>query len=89
MTHQLVKSSKKHHFNPDHSLFLGDLSYFCTEYDLIHLFQSFGPIIAVNVCRGSNDDPLMYGFIELSNEVMKNRAMRALNDIEFMGRRLR
>jgi RNA recognition motif-containing protein len=80
---------KKHHFNPDHSLFLGDLSYFCSEQDLMQLFQPYGPIIAVNVCRGYNDDPLMYGFIELTGEMIKNIAMQDLDGIEFMGRRLR
>jgi hypothetical protein len=81
---------RKHHFIPSHSLFVGDLSYFCREEDLVQLFSArYGSIIAINLCRGQNQEPLLYGFIELENEEIRDLALQEMNGVEFMGRNLR
>jgi RNA recognition motif-containing protein len=89
MTHQLVTSSKKHHFNPEHSLFLGDLSYFCTEDDLFHLFSPYGPLVAVKVHRGKTGNPLLHGFVSFQQEAHASLALAELSGVQFMGRVLR
>lgn len=71
------------------TLFLGDLSYFCTEEDLCTLFADYGPILTVRVRRGVTGESLMHGFIALESPDMARRAITDLDGIEFMGRNMR
>jgi RNA recognition motif-containing protein len=85
----MATSGGNHRFEPLRSLFLGDLSYFCNEQHIYVLFASHGPIVAINLCRGSNGETLYYAFVELSSEEATVKAWRELNGKEFMGRFLR
>lgn len=71
------------------TLFLGDLSYFCTEEDLCGLFRTHGPIMTVRVRRGGSGDSLMHGFVALDSPDMARRAIKDLDGAEFMGRNIR
>jgi RNA-binding protein 39 len=72
------------------TLFLGDLSVFCTEKDIRKLFRPFGPIEAIRVKRGSsNKTNLSYGFIKFSLPESAEQAMKQLNGVMFLGRALR
>eukprot|EP01033_Poteriospumella_lacustris_P001156 gene1156-844_t len=71
-----------------HGVFVGDLSYFVTEQDLIQLFSPYGPIDSVMIRRGKSGDTLHYGFVKM-NEVCAQNAINALLGFKFMGRRLR
>lgn len=71
------------------TLFVGDLSFFCTEEDLLSIFSGYGPILTVRVRRGVKGDSLMHGFVALASSEAANRAIRDLDGIEFMGRNLR
>lgn len=71
------------------SLFIGDLSYFCTEADVADVFGNFGRVTNVEIKRGKFGDSLMHGFVELDTIDAAQRALTALNDAKFMGRRLR
>lgn len=50
---------------PEHcrSLFLGDLSCFCSEQDILGMFQKYGEIETVRVMRGRHRKALGYGFL--------------------------
>ncbi len=85
----LNSTNGNHRFIPQHSLFLGDLSYFCNENHLVSLFTSLSPVVAVQISRGARGESLLYGFIELVSEEACIMAARELNGMEFMGRRLR
>eukprot|EP01031_Cornospumella_fuschlensis_P033931 gene33931-41064_t len=77
---------------PDDSnrtLFVGDLSYFCTEEDLCRLFRPYGPILTVRVRRGNNGDSLMHGFVALETAEMTRLAIAQLDGQDFMGRHIR
>lgn len=71
-----------------HGVFVGDLSYFATEQDLIQLFSPFGPIDSVMIRRGKSGDTLHYGFVKM-NEVCAQTAISTLQGYKFMGRKLR
>jgi RNA recognition motif-containing protein len=71
------------------TLFIGDLSYFCTEEDLCRVFAPYGPILTVRVRRGVTGDSLMHGFVALNSSDAALRAIRDLDRIEFMGRSMR
>ena len=71
------------------SLFIGDLSYFCTEEDISALFAPFGPILTIRIRRSENGVPLMYGSVVLANEEKAKAAVNAFNAKEFMGRNMK
>ena len=72
------------------TLFLGDLSVFCTEKDIRKLFRPFGTIEAIRVKRGSSSKTnLSYGFIKFSTRESAEMALDQLNGILFLGRALR
>jgi RNA recognition motif-containing protein len=71
------------------SLFVGDLSFFCSEDDLLQLFRRFGNVKAVEIKRGKFGDSLMHGFVEMESNEAAELAIATLNDFKFMGRRMR
>jgi RNA recognition motif-containing protein len=76
--------------SPKIELFVGDLSFFCQEQNLLELFEPFGHIVEARVRRSDNKGhSLMYGFVKMSNLAEAEKAAQALNDKLFMGRSLR
>lgn len=72
------------------TLFLGDLSVYCSEKDIRKLFRPFGVIEAIRVKRGtSNKTNLSYGFIKFSTRESADQAMKQLNGVMFLGRAIR
>lgn len=71
------------------SLFVGDLSFFCTEVDLGPLFAKFGNLASLEVKRGRHGDSLMHGFVEYELESSAQVAIAELNNRKFMGRCMR
>lgn len=76
--------------NDSTTLFLGDLSVYCTEKDIRRLFRPFGNIEAIRIKRGSTERAnLNYGFIMFSSHEVAERAMQAVDGTLFLGRTLR
>jgi hypothetical protein len=73
----------------NHTVFIGDLSYFCTEEHLIPVFRPYGIISEVKVKRNNKGETLMFGFVSYEDESSVNAAIAELNGKEFMGRCLR
>jgi RNA recognition motif-containing protein len=72
------------------SLFVGDISKFCTEENLESLFSAFGHIIDINIKRNNTTGKtLSYGFVTFSLEESAAKAMECLNGYVFFGRSLR
>jgi hypothetical protein len=86
ITHLLLGENSR--YAPGVKLFIGDLSYFCTESDLVQLFLPFGPINHVHIRRGNRKNTLMHGFIILDSEEMAHKSVDAINGKEFMGRHI-
>lgn len=72
------------------SLFLGDLSVYCTEKDVFSLFQGFGPIESIQLKRKStsNGRP-SYGFIQFRFKESAEEALRVMNGRVVHGRAIR
>lgn len=81
----------QHHAQPlsKGALFVGDLSFFASEADLRRLFSPYGKLKRAEVKRGRFGDSLMHGFVELDQLAGAQLAMRELDGVKFMGRRIR
>eukprot|EP01038_Epipyxis_sp_PR26KG_P009531 gene9531-12838_t len=74
----------------NNSLFIGDLSKFCTEQDIEGLFSAFGQVIDVKIKRNnSTGKTLSYGFITFAHDAAANAALKSLDGTMFFGRKLR
>jgi RNA recognition motif-containing protein len=72
------------------SLFLGDLSIFCTEKDIEDAFHQFGEIVEVRVQRSKETArALSYGFIEFADSPSAEAALNSMNNYVLKGRPLR
>jgi nuclear cap-binding protein subunit 2 len=72
------------------TLFLGDLSVYCTEKDIRQLFRPFGMIESIRLKKGSaNSTRLGYGFIQYSTKESAEQALNHLSGIMFLGRVMR
>jgi RNA recognition motif-containing protein len=81
--------TKRRMRNPN-ELFVGDLSYFCRECHLIHLFSKYGNVSEVRIKRNDvKGKTLMYGFVRLDNIKSALAAATELNNSIFMGRRMK
>lgn len=71
------------------SLFVGDISFFCTEADLVRLFEHYGRVLHVEVRRNAAGESLRHGFAELENVDAAQRAINDLHSSKYLGRRIR
>lgn len=91
---QPSKSSCKDSINikrlPSVELFIGDLSFFCNERNLVDLFAPFGKVLQTAISRCDNGGhSLLHGFMKMSDIKEAEIAAAKLNDSPFMGRTLR
>lgn len=70
------------------ALFVGDLSYFCTDAHLQQLFEPYGPVHKAVVRKSKTQEPLHYGFVEVPVE-KAHLAIQELHGLVFLGRKLR
>ena len=72
------------------TLFIGDLSIFCTERELYQLFEPFGPIESIQLKRCEKKQmQLSYGFIKFAFRQSAEEALRKVNGSIFIGRAIR
>lgn len=65
-------------------LYIGNLSYFVINEDLIELFSNYGKVKYANVIEEKG-----FGFIEMSSQAEAEKAKEALNNFKFKGRYLK
>lgn len=68
------------------TIFVGDLSFFCKEIDLMHLFNSVGKVSSVEIKRGPNGESLLHAFIKFESEISAQLAIQGIHGMKFMGR---
>ena len=71
------------------TLFLGDLSRFCTEIELEELFSQHGQVLETKISRTSTGISLGYGFICMAERSQAEEAMKNLVGVVLSGRPLR
>lgn len=68
-------------------LFVGDLSYFCTEAHLFDLFNQYGNVTGVRIVRNDQKKRSMnFGFVSMESPQMAREIAKVLNNHLFMGR---
>jgi len=73
-----------------HTLFLGDLSCFCQETDILNAFKVFGEILDVRLMRSKQDGrSLSYGFVTFKELNQAVKAMELMNGEVLIGRKLK
>ncbi len=73
-----------------YELFVGDLSFFCEEKDLLELFSRFGVVDNCRIVRNDNKNrSLMFGFVCMSTLEEAILASDTLNNFLFMGRAMK
>lgn len=73
-----------------YTLFVGDLSIFCTEADLRELFETFGELSEVKIIRCEETKKnLSYGFVKYEDTEAAVKAIDELNGFMLCGRPLR
>ena len=89
-TDSIAEKTEEKSKHPLVELFVGDLSYFCTEEQLRSLFSEYGTVAEARIRRGErNGHSLMHGFVKMTSLGDANRCAEALDDAMYMGRRLR
>jgi RNA recognition motif-containing protein len=72
------------------TLFIGDLSAFCTERDIHDLFATYGEVTEIKIMRSEETHRnLSYGFLKYASITAAANALNALNGVLFCGRHLR
>ena len=70
-------------------LYVGNLSYDMTDLELEKAFQSFGKVLSARIIKNKfNDRSKGYGFVEMANQSGANKAVKAMNGKEVLGRKL-
>eukprot|EP01032_Pedospumella_encystans_P025922 gene25922-29282_t len=73
-----------------YTLFVGDLSIFCTEEDLRELFEQYGELAEVKIIRCEETKKnLSYGFVKFVDTEAAVKANEELNGTLLCGRPLR
>lgn len=70
------------------TVFVGDLSFFCKEVDLMQLFAPLGKISSVEIKRGPNGESLLHAFMKFESEVSAQLAIQGVHGMKFMGRNI-
>ena len=72
------------------TLFLGDLSVFCSEKDIAQAFSGFGNILDLKIKRNNETNAsLCYGFITFDYPSEADNALKIMNGENLCGRPLR
>lgn len=70
------------------TVFVGDLSYFCNEVQLMQYFSAVGKVLSVEIKRGSTGESLLHGFIKFEADAGALAAVNHLHGVKFLGRKL-
>jgi RNA recognition motif-containing protein len=70
------------------TVFVGNLSYFCTKQALADFFAPLGPVRDINIRLTNRKLPLHYGFVEMSSDMAKI-ACEEWNNKVLLGRKIR
>lgn len=71
-------------------LFIGNLAFRATEDDIIEHFETIGEVVDAQVCTDRNSGKSRgFGFVEMENEGMAEKAILKLHGSKIKGREIR
>jgi RNA recognition motif-containing protein len=73
----------------ERTVFLGDLSVYCTEEDISSYFRAYGTIEKIRIKHAVNNKNLSYAFLTFTTKEASLRVIENLNGKVFLGRALR
>lgn len=73
----------------DSTIFIGNLSFFCKESDIIDMLSAYGKAKNVEFARSPEGNNLLYGYIELDDVSQAQQCAADLNGRLHKGRHLR
>lgn len=68
----------------DNRLYVGNLNYAVTEQELQKLFGEFGEVKEIRIIKNKG-----FGFVEMADAAVAEKARESLNGTDFMGRSLK
>lgn len=72
------------------NIYVGNLPYSITDKDLLEAFSSFGEVTQVNLILDKfSGQSKGFGFVEMANNSEADAAIKALNDSDMKGRRMK
>ena len=72
------------------TLFIGDLSCFCQETDVLNAFHVFGEILEIRLMRSKEDGKCLgYGFVTFADMHSAYTALEHMNHQVLVGRKLK
>lgn len=70
-------------------LFVGDLSFFTDEGDLLKFFSPFGVVLSIELKKGLDGHSLCHGFVEFQQHSAALEVLHSLQGFKLNGRRMR
>ena len=72
------------------TIFVGNLSFQSEQEDIIHLFSGYGEVKSCNIPLNREDGRKRgFAFVDMINEADEDKAIKDLQDVEWMGREIR
>jgi nucleolin len=72
------------------TLFVGNLSVFCSEHDIEQIFSTYGVILEIRMAKSEDRSKhLSYGFVKFASVASAQLAMHELNGALLCGRPLK
>jgi RNA recognition motif-containing protein len=75
------------HFG-DYKMYVGNISFQCTEADVIEVFETMGPVGDVSLVRDDMGRIRGFGFVTMRNKADGEKALEELDGVELKGRKL-
>lgn len=75
------------HFG-DYKMYVGNISFQCTEADVIEVFETMGPVGDVSLVRDEVGRIRGFGFVTMRNKADGEKALGELDGVELKGRKL-
>jgi cold-inducible RNA-binding protein len=63
-------------------------NFICSERDVIRKFEKYGRVADVRIVKGHGGESRGFGFVDMESEEDAKEVMRALDGVEWNGRRL-
>ena len=72
------------------NMYVGNLSFSVNEDDLKEIFSEFGEVASVNIIMDKfSGQSKGFGFVDMPNNSEADKAIKALNGIQFKGRNIK
>lgn len=83
-----IKEGRHPKYYGDFKMYVGNISFQCTEADIFELFESIGPVGDVSMVRNEDGRPRGFGFVTMRTKEDGEKALEELDGADLKGRNL-